>query len=147
MSEGTFYTWKRKYAGMEGDDVRRLRELEAENAALKRIVAEQALGHRRDGEAPAKKWVSASERRAGATFLDGGRSLQATGVQDDGDLAPRLRARAQARTATRTCGSACARCGGPTWATARRTRWCGARWGRSTSSGCIGSGRRRGSGA
>ena len=43
VSEGTFYTWKRKYAGMEGDDVRRLRELEAENAALKRIVAEQAL--------------------------------------------------------------------------------------------------------
>ena len=43
VSEGTFYTWKRKYAGMESDDVKRLRELEAENAALKRIVAEQAL--------------------------------------------------------------------------------------------------------
>ena len=43
VSEGTSYTWKRKYAGMEGDDVKRLRELEAENAALKRIVAEQAL--------------------------------------------------------------------------------------------------------
>ncbi|RYG28234.1 transposase [bacterium] len=43
VSEGTLYTWKRKYAGMESDDMRRLRELEAENAALKRIVAEQAL--------------------------------------------------------------------------------------------------------
>jgi putative transposase len=43
ISQNTFYLWKRKYAGMETDDVRRLRELEAENAALKRIVANQAL--------------------------------------------------------------------------------------------------------
>ena len=43
VSEATFYTWKRKYAGMEPDDVKRLRELEAENATLKRIVAEQTL--------------------------------------------------------------------------------------------------------
>ncbi|HVL40190.1 MAG TPA: transposase [Fimbriimonadaceae bacterium] len=43
VSEPTFYAWKRKYAGMETQDVRRLRELEAENAALKRIVADQAL--------------------------------------------------------------------------------------------------------
>ena len=43
VSEGTFYVWKRKYAGMETHDVRRLRELEQENSALKRIVADQAL--------------------------------------------------------------------------------------------------------
>ena len=43
LSEATFYTWKRKYGGMETDDVKRLRALEAENAALKRIVADQAL--------------------------------------------------------------------------------------------------------
>ena len=43
LSEATFYAWKRKYAGMETDDVKRLRDLEAENAALKRIVADQAL--------------------------------------------------------------------------------------------------------
>jgi putative transposase len=43
VSQNTFYQWKRKYAGMETDDVRRLKELEAENAALKRIVANQAL--------------------------------------------------------------------------------------------------------
>ena len=43
ISPNTFYLWKRKYAGMETDDVRRLKELEAENAALKRIVANQAL--------------------------------------------------------------------------------------------------------
>ena len=43
ISQNTFYLWKRKYAGMETDDGRRLKELEAENAALKRIVANQAL--------------------------------------------------------------------------------------------------------
>ncbi|MCU0316128.1 MAG: transposase [Fimbriimonadaceae bacterium] len=43
ISPNTFYVWKRKFAGMQTDDVRRLKELEAENAALKRIVANQAL--------------------------------------------------------------------------------------------------------
>lgn len=43
ISPNTFYLWKRKYAGMETEDVRRLKELESENAALKRIVANQAL--------------------------------------------------------------------------------------------------------
>ncbi len=39
----TFYIWRRKYSGLQTDDLRRLRELEAENAALKGIVADQAL--------------------------------------------------------------------------------------------------------
>lgn len=43
ISPNAFYLWKRKYAGMETEDIRRLKELEAENAALKRIVANQAL--------------------------------------------------------------------------------------------------------
>lgn len=43
VSEYTFYLWRRKYGGLETQDVKRLRELEAENAALKRIVADQAL--------------------------------------------------------------------------------------------------------
>jgi putative transposase len=43
ISDATFYNWKAKYAGMTVADVRRLRELEGENAKLKRIVAEQQL--------------------------------------------------------------------------------------------------------
>lgn len=43
VSEATIYTWKRKYAGMENDDVRRLRDLERENEALKLLVAERDL--------------------------------------------------------------------------------------------------------
>ena len=41
ISDATFYNWKAKYAGMTVADVRRLRELESENAKLKRIVADQ----------------------------------------------------------------------------------------------------------
>lgn len=43
VSENTFYLWRRKYGGMQTQDVKRLRELEAENASLKRIVADLTL--------------------------------------------------------------------------------------------------------
>jgi putative transposase len=43
VSEQSFYRWKAKYAGMGVSEVKRLRELERENAQLKQIVAEQAL--------------------------------------------------------------------------------------------------------
>ncbi len=43
VSENTFCTWKRKYAGMESDDIRKLKDLQSENQALEQIVADQAL--------------------------------------------------------------------------------------------------------
>ena len=43
ISPNTFYAWKRRYAGMETEDVKRPKEIKAENAALKRIVANKAL--------------------------------------------------------------------------------------------------------
>jgi len=43
VSEATVHRWRRKYRGMDQSQLRRLRELEAENARLKRIVAEQAV--------------------------------------------------------------------------------------------------------
>ena len=45
ISQATFYNWKSKYGGMEASDVKRLRELEAENARLKRMYAELSLDH------------------------------------------------------------------------------------------------------
>lgn len=39
----TFYRWRRKYAGMDVKDAKRLREIEVENAKLKRKLAEQLL--------------------------------------------------------------------------------------------------------
>jgi putative transposase len=43
VSDATYYKWKSKYGGLEMSDVRRLRELEAENAKLKRMYAELSL--------------------------------------------------------------------------------------------------------
>lgn len=43
ISEQTFYRWRDKYGGMDVPDARRLKELESENAKLKRLVAEQML--------------------------------------------------------------------------------------------------------
>ena len=43
ISEQTFHRWRNQYGGMKADDVKRLKELERENATLKRIVAEKEL--------------------------------------------------------------------------------------------------------
>ncbi|KAF0674399.1 glutamyl-tRNA synthetase [Profundibacterium mesophilum KAUST100406-0324] len=43
ISDATFYKWRSKYGGMEVPDARRLKALEAENAKLKKVLAEQML--------------------------------------------------------------------------------------------------------
>ena len=43
ISSATFYKWKAKYGGLEVSDVRRLKALEAENARLKKLLAEAML--------------------------------------------------------------------------------------------------------
>ena len=43
ITEQTFYRWRKQYGGMKTAEVKRLKDLEKENASLKRIVAEQAL--------------------------------------------------------------------------------------------------------
>lgn len=43
VSEQTFYRWRSKYGGMSVNEARRLKELEKENARLKRLLAERDL--------------------------------------------------------------------------------------------------------
>jgi putative transposase len=43
ISEATFHRWRNHYGGMKADAMKRLKELEKENARLKKIVAEQAV--------------------------------------------------------------------------------------------------------
>ena len=43
ISEATFHRWRNRYSGMNANEMKRLRELEKENARLKKIVAEQAM--------------------------------------------------------------------------------------------------------
>ena len=56
ITEQTFYRWRRKYGGMEVSEAKKLRELERENAELKRMVAEQALDIRMLKDVNSKKW-------------------------------------------------------------------------------------------
>lgn len=46
ISSGTYYKWKSKYGGMEVSDVKRLKELEAENRRLKQMYADVSLDNR-----------------------------------------------------------------------------------------------------
>jgi putative transposase len=43
ISQATFYAWKKKYEGMSVSEAKRLRELERENARLKKLLAERSL--------------------------------------------------------------------------------------------------------
>ena len=43
VSEATYYKWKKKYDGMDGGTFRHYKQLEAENARLKKLVAELSL--------------------------------------------------------------------------------------------------------
>ena len=43
ISNGTFYNWRSKFAGMEVNEAKRLRELETENNKLKRLLADKML--------------------------------------------------------------------------------------------------------
>ncbi len=43
ISEQTYHRWRNQYGGMKANDAKRLKELERENAQLRRLVADQAL--------------------------------------------------------------------------------------------------------
>ncbi len=56
IANGTFYRWKSKYGGMELSDAKRLRELEVENAKLKKLLAETMLEKTAVEDALRRKW-------------------------------------------------------------------------------------------
>ena len=56
ISEQTIYIWKKRFGGFQADDVRRLKQLEQENARLKKLVAERDLEIEVMKEVAAKKW-------------------------------------------------------------------------------------------
>jgi len=56
VSSATFYKWKAKFGGLEVSDAKRLRQLEDENAKLKKLLAEAMLDNAMLKEITAKKW-------------------------------------------------------------------------------------------
>ena len=56
FSEASYYLWRNKFGGMSVSDAKRLKELELENARLKRLLAESMLENEVTKEALRKKW-------------------------------------------------------------------------------------------
>ena len=56
FSEASYYLWRNKFGGMSVSDAKRLKELELENARLKRLLAESLLENEVTKEALRKKW-------------------------------------------------------------------------------------------
>jgi len=56
VSEQTIYTWRKRFGTFQADDVRRLKQLEVENARLKKLLAERDLELEVMKEIVAKKW-------------------------------------------------------------------------------------------
>jgi len=56
ISQATFYKWKAKYGGMNVDDAKRLKQLEEENARLKKLLAESMLDNAVLKDVLSKNW-------------------------------------------------------------------------------------------
>ena len=56
VSEATLYNWKAKFGGMDVSEARRLRQLEDENAKLKKLLADTMLDNAALKDLLAKKW-------------------------------------------------------------------------------------------
>lgn len=56
VSKESFYRWKRKYAGMKLDEMKRLRQLEDENRKLKKLVADLSLDKQALQDLLSRKW-------------------------------------------------------------------------------------------
>jgi putative transposase len=56
FSDASYYLWRSKFGGMDVSDAKRLKALEAENAKLKKLLAEEVLENEVMKEALRKKW-------------------------------------------------------------------------------------------
>lgn len=56
ISEATIHRWRKKYGGLDISEVKRMKQLEAENTQLKKIVAQQAMDINALQELLSKKW-------------------------------------------------------------------------------------------
>ncbi len=56
IAEATLYRWRQKYGNLQVDEAKRLKALEAENAKLKKMLAEALLANEGLKEVLAKKW-------------------------------------------------------------------------------------------
>ena len=69
ISEATFYNWKSKFGGLDVSEARRLKQLEGENARLKKLLADFDAGQRRTEGSAVKKMVTPAVKREAVAHL------------------------------------------------------------------------------
>ncbi len=90
ISEQTFYRWKSKYGGMLPSDMKRLRQLEEENAKLKKLVADLSLDKLMLQDVLTKKFKACREAASGAVSagtLSSERTQKLYGIADQPGMA------------------------------------------------------------
>jgi putative transposase len=65
ISEATFYNWEKKYGGLGVSELRRLKQLEEENARLKRMVADLSLDKQMLQDVVQKSYEAGAQTRTG----------------------------------------------------------------------------------
>jgi putative transposase len=81
ISEATFYSWKKKYGGLNPVELRRLRQLEEENAQLKRIVADLTLDKQMLQDVLKKSSEGTATKTTGEHAVDGVSRLGTPGLR------------------------------------------------------------------
>ena len=86
ITESTWRRWRRADAGMSASDASRLRELESENARLKKLLAEAELDKAMLDELAEGKWVTPDRRRIADERLQAGFGVSESGVPCGGPV-------------------------------------------------------------
>ena len=142
ISEATFYNWKAKYAGMTVSEARRLKELEQENAKLKRLLAEAELDKAALEGSATPKMVSPQAKREAVTVLMTERDFgvtRACGLVGISRSLYRYRSRRPDSAALRCAHRGDCRAQAPLRLSPGVSAACDVKAGRSTASGSIGS--------
>jgi putative transposase len=82
ISSATFYKWRSKYGGMDVPMMSRMKELEAENARLRKMYVEEKLKAELRAEALEKSGEAISSPRDGSTSSAGARDIGPVGLRD-----------------------------------------------------------------
>lgn len=82
ISSATFYKWRAKYGGMDVPMMSRMKELEAENARLRKMYVEEKLKAELRAEALEKSGEAISPPRDGSTCRAGARDIGQVGLRD-----------------------------------------------------------------
>ena len=82
VSKAALYKWRQRYGGMEASDVKKMKDLEEENAKLKRIVANLTLENDAIKTVLEKKYGGPGRQTGGGKIISGRKDFCSPGLQD-----------------------------------------------------------------